>query len=153
MGLGLCPDLVFHFFSSIPLWKWSSYLGLTLCNPMDCSLPGSSVHGFFHARILEWVAISFFSRSSQTRDQTQVSCTAVRCFTISAIREVPIILWTYIKSNLHFYHCAQIILLRVTNGNLSSLPNLVVDVWNLKYYHYQHHLARLITLYFTKRKK
>ena len=31
----------------------------TLCDPMDCSLPGSSVHGIFHARILEWVAISF----------------------------------------------------------------------------------------------
>ena len=31
----------------------------TLCNPMDCSLPGSSIHGIFQARILEWVAISF----------------------------------------------------------------------------------------------
>ena len=33
---------------------------LTLCDPMDCSLPGSSVHGIFQARVLEWVAISFF---------------------------------------------------------------------------------------------
>ena len=32
---------------------------LTLCNPMDCSLPGSTVHGIFQARILEWVAIAF----------------------------------------------------------------------------------------------
>ena len=32
---------------------------LTLCDPMDCSPPGSSVHGIFQARILEWVAISF----------------------------------------------------------------------------------------------
>ena len=32
---------------------------LTLCNPMDCSLPGSSVHGIFQARVLEWIAISF----------------------------------------------------------------------------------------------
>ena len=32
---------------------------LTVCDPMDCSLPGSSVHGIFQARILEWVAISF----------------------------------------------------------------------------------------------
>ena len=31
----------------------------TLCNPMDCSLPGSSVHGIFQARILDWVAISY----------------------------------------------------------------------------------------------
>ena len=40
----------------------------TLYNPMDCSLPGSSVHGIFQARILEWVAISFSRRSSQPRD-------------------------------------------------------------------------------------
>ena len=36
----------------------------TLCDPMDCSLPGSSVHGIFQARVLEWVAISFSRRSS-----------------------------------------------------------------------------------------
>ena len=40
----------------------------TLCDPMDCSLPGSSVHGIFQARILEWVAISFSRRSSRPRD-------------------------------------------------------------------------------------
>ena len=40
---------------------------------MDCSLPGSSVHGIFRARILEWVAISFSRRSSPPRDQTRVS--------------------------------------------------------------------------------
>ena len=34
---------------------------LTICDPMDCSLPGSPIHGIFQARILEWVAISFFS--------------------------------------------------------------------------------------------
>ena len=36
----------------------------TLCNPMDCSLQGSSVHGIFQARVLEWVAISFSRGSS-----------------------------------------------------------------------------------------
>ena len=36
---------------------------LTLCNPMDCSLPGSSAHGIFQARVLEWVAIAFSNRS------------------------------------------------------------------------------------------
>ena len=41
---------------------------LTLCNPMDCSLPRSSVHGIFQARVLEWVAISFSRGSSQPRD-------------------------------------------------------------------------------------
>ena len=42
----------------------------TLSNPMDCSLPGSSVHGIFQARVLEWVAISFSRGSSWPRDWT-----------------------------------------------------------------------------------
>ena len=46
---------------------------LTVCDPMDCSLPGSSVHGIFQAIVLEWTAISFSRGSSQPRDQTQVS--------------------------------------------------------------------------------
>ena len=41
---------------------------LTLCDLMDCSLPGSSFHGIFQARVLEWVAISFSRGSSQPRD-------------------------------------------------------------------------------------
>ena len=45
-----------------------------LCDPMDCSLPGSSVQGVFQARILEWVAISFSRGSSRPRDPTQVAC-------------------------------------------------------------------------------
>ena len=45
----------------------------TLCNPMDCNPPGSSVHEIFQARILEWVAISFSRGSSQPRDRTHVS--------------------------------------------------------------------------------
>ena len=55
---------------------------------MDCSLPGSSVHGIFQARILEWVAIFFSRRSSPPRDWTQVSCIVGRHFTIWAFREV-----------------------------------------------------------------
>ena len=46
----------------------------TLCDPMDCSLPGSSVHGIFQARILEWVATSYSKGSSWPRDRTCVSC-------------------------------------------------------------------------------
>ena len=48
----------------------------TLCDPMDCSLRGSSIHGIFQARILNWVAISFSRGSFQPRDRTRVSCTA-----------------------------------------------------------------------------
>ena len=54
---------------------------------MDCSLPGSLVHGIFQARVLEWLAIAFPRRSSRSRDQTQVSLTAGRLFIIWATRE------------------------------------------------------------------
>ena len=47
---------------------------LTFCRPMDCSPPGSSVHGILQARILEWVAMPSCKRSSRSRDQTLVSC-------------------------------------------------------------------------------
>ena len=54
----------------------------TLCDSMDCSLPGFSVHGIFQARVLEWVAISFSRGSSQPRNRTRVSCIVDRHFTI-----------------------------------------------------------------------
>ena len=54
---------------------------LTLCDPKNCSPPGSSVHGIFQARMLEWVTIPFSSGSSQPRDWTQVSCIAGKFFT------------------------------------------------------------------------
>ena len=66
---------------------------LTFCDPMDCSLPGSSIRGIFQTRILEWVAISFSRRSSWPRDWTWVSCIVGRCFTIWATREVQMCLW------------------------------------------------------------
>ena len=53
----------------------------TLCDSMDCSLPGSSVHGTLQVGILEWVVIPFSRESSRPRDQTQVSCVAGRFFT------------------------------------------------------------------------
>ena len=55
---------------------------LTVYNPMDCSPPGSSVHGIFQARILEWIAISYSRGSPQLKDRTQLSCIAGRFFTI-----------------------------------------------------------------------
>ena len=56
----------------------------SLCDPMDHSLPGSSIHGIFQARVLEWVAILFSRGSSQPRDW---NCIAGICFTIWATRE------------------------------------------------------------------
>ena len=62
---------------------------LTLCNPMDCSLPVSSVHGILQARILEGVTIIFSRGSSWPRDRTQVSCIAGRFFAVWATKEAP----------------------------------------------------------------
>ena len=59
----------------------------TLCDPVDCSLPGSSIHGILQARILERVAISFSRGSSWPRDWTWVSGIAGRRFTLWATRE------------------------------------------------------------------
>ena len=70
-------------------WKWSRSVVSTLCNPMDCRLSGSSVHGIFQARVLEWIAISFSRGSSQPRNRTQVPRIAGRRFTIWATREAP----------------------------------------------------------------
>ena len=55
---------------------------LILCDPMDCSLPGSSVHGILQARILEWIVMYSSRGSSQPSDQTWVSYIAGRFFTI-----------------------------------------------------------------------
>ena len=84
---------------------------------MDCSLSGSSVHGIFQARVLEWVVIFSSMGSSWPRDQTQVSRIAGRCFTIWATREaqgrgtrdqIANICWTIEKArefqkNIYFY--------------------------------------------------
>ena len=56
-------------------------LYLTLCDPMDCSPLGSSVHGISQARILEWVAISSSRGSSRPKNWTRISCSAGRFFT------------------------------------------------------------------------
>jgi len=76
-------------------WKSESEVArwfLTLCDRMDYSLPGFSVHGIFQGRILEWVAISFSRGSSWPTDLTQVSHIAGRCFILWPTREAPIYL-------------------------------------------------------------
>ena len=75
---------------------------LTLCDPMDYSPPGSSVHEIFQARILQWVSISFSRGSSQPRDWTRVSCTAGRFFTDWATREACL---CSISQMLYFHFC------------------------------------------------
>ena len=60
-----------------------------ICGPHGHSLAGSSIHGIFQAKVLDWVAISFSRGSSWPKNQTRVSHTAGRCFTCWATREAP----------------------------------------------------------------
>ena len=69
--------------------KVKSLSRVWLWDPMDCSLPGSSVHGIFQAIVLVWVAISFSRGSSWPRDRTQFSHIVDRHLTVWATREVP----------------------------------------------------------------
>ena len=87
------PSMLIHLYS----WYWVkvkvlvTQLCLTQRDLMDCSPPGSSVHGILQARTLEWVAIPFARGSSHSRGQTQVSCIAGRFFTIWTPRN-PLVL-------------------------------------------------------------
>ena len=108
-GTGLCK-----------LFRWSGLPGLlsdtkesenevvqlcqTLCNPVDCSPPVSSIHGIFQTRILEWVAISFSRGSSPHRDQTWVSHTTGRLLTVWASRD-PI---QISKSKAYLNHLSRV---------------------------------------------
>ena len=88
----MSPALAGGFFTTSVTWEIRiekrkvkvlvTQLCLTLCNPMDCSPPGSSVHEVLQTRILEWVAIPFSRGFSWPRDWTHGSCTAGRFFTI-----------------------------------------------------------------------
>ena len=78
-------------------------LCLTLCDTMDCSPPGSSVHGILQARIREWVAIPFSRESSWARDQTRVSCTEFVKSVLNYTHEQDEV----IKSTNHLYDNAS----------------------------------------------
>ena len=75
-----------------------------LCDPMDCSPPGSSAHGILQARILAWVAMSSSRASSRARDWTWVSCIAGTFFTVWATREAQLLTtWlNYCGFNVNF---------------------------------------------------
>ena len=63
----------------------------TLWDPMDCSLPGSSLHGILQARVLEWGAIAFSRGSSRPRDRTRVSCIPGGRFNLWATTAIPLL--------------------------------------------------------------
>ena len=105
---------------------------------MDCSLPGFSVHGISQARILEWVAISFSRRSSQSRDWTCVSHIVGRCFTIWVTRGV---IWNYAIA-------AQFTLLEIVQF-LSKFLNLLIFyfAWPMLYKWKQQSLGDSTSVY------
>ena len=80
----------------------------TLYDPMDCSPPGSSIHGTLQARILKWVAIPFSRESFWSRDWTQVFCIAGRSFTVWTTRDFPWLFYYFInifKTTYKSIHC------------------------------------------------
>ena len=90
---------------------------LTLCDAMGYSPPGSSVYGILQARILEWVAISFFRGSFQPKDWTWVSCIAGSLFTIWATRK-SVSRWKFPR----FIACICILpLILIHNSHLQML--------------------------------
>ena len=101
---------------------------LTLCDPMNCSLLGSSVHGIFQARILEWVAVSFSRGYFWPRDRTCVSCIAGRFFTTvpPGKHQVPVMLMLLV-----FYTSNSKVLLRddlhVIKFTFINTPILIIN--------------------------
>ena len=151
-----CRLYIVTFFHRLQLWRryevgqitlqWYQSTKIaqscpTLCDRMDCSLPGFSVHGIFQARVLEWVAISFSRRSSWSRDQTQVSCIAGRCFTLWASGETPKMpLSLVIKHNItdisHWSHWPYIPL------NV-CVENVTLSLWALHLQAYNHRIIMI----------
>ena len=89
-----CPSLVFRETSSHCCCCVAAQLAQLFCSSMNCSPPGSSVHGISQARKLEWVALSLSSGSSQPRDWTHVSCTGRRFFTTERLGKPSFITYT-----------------------------------------------------------
>ena len=90
-----------------------------LCHTTDCSPPGSSVHGISHARILEWVAVSFSRGSSWPRDWIWVSCIAGRFFPVWGTRES-------LKS-MHLFWLSKWIILGMSRNTSKSPKQLCED--------------------------
>ena len=105
---------------------------LTLCDPMDCSLPCSSLHGIFQARVLEQVAISFSRGSSQPRDRTWVSHIVGRRFTVWATREVSaLVLYILFFKEVAKNVCGGPLYLYAVSSMVVSYITAVVQLTNL----------------------
>ena len=101
----------------------------TLSDPMDCSLPGSSVHGILQTIVLEWIAIPFSRGSSRPGDWTWVSCIVDRRFTVWATREV---LFNLRRFHLIMSLISQIEFVNVCrNLNIQKQSILTRHIWIL----------------------
>ena len=89
----------------MPVQAQSLQLWLPLCNPMDYSPPGSSIHGILQARILEWVAMPSSRGSFPTKNQTHVSCITGGIFTTEPLEMPRSVLAD--KSELDFWLTAR----------------------------------------------
>ena len=142
------------FKSSTPKYSQSNYLSErkkeseitqscpTLCDPVDGSLPGSSINGILQARILEWVSISISRGSSQPRDWTHVSCIGRRFFeapgktqTFLKYLFIPkyLLIWIF----LHFFG------LVLKRNNLTLILLKAPPKWFLKLWLTLHFLSSL----------
>ena len=83
-------------------WWFSCWIVSDSCYPMDCSPPGSSVHGILQAKILEWVANSFSRGSPQASDQTRASWVAGRSLPSEPLGKP--LLWSLLHSKQVFHN-------------------------------------------------
>ena len=99
----------------------------TLCNPIDCSLPGSSVRGIFQERIMQWVAVSFSRWSSRPRDQTLIVVSLALAASSLPLYYLGIpLLYTHVYIHIHVCVCVC-----VESGSVQSLSRvrLFVTPW------------------------
>ena len=115
----------------------------TLWDSMDCSPPGSSVHGIFQARILEGVTISFSRGSSQPRDQTWISCITDRFFTAEPSGKQKSMI-----SHLHkfLYTISQ----KRPLNKLNAKEKLQTNIWSWAKVKYQYLFLHIQTDYTTR---
>ena len=126
----------------LSLWSLASCLCLLSCSvvsdsvtPMDCGLSGSSVHGIFQARILEWVAISFGRGSSRPMDWTCVFCIFCLLYPC-ATWETPVVGYCACKLSLFFFSDQFSFIPQV-------LPCLFLSPWRLSWLSRRHQVFLL----------
>ena len=120
----------------------------TLCNPMDCSPPGSSVHGILQARILEWVAMPSSRGSFPPRYGTHFSCIAGEFFSTSATWEDPHhLIQIKKKEKKGFFFCGEN-LYNILSQQLSNIPHSNANYCYLLYTTYLEYIynSKLVPL-------